>query len=162
MAHMTMFPSAPILRAVDRDRWMVERDYVDQRTGLLILRGFIFDGASIPRGLWRVCGHPMRGDILPAALLHDAEYAAQFGDRKTADEWFRSNLELLGMGPFRAWLFYVAVRVFGGISWKHNSGEVERSRRYIRQGEMPCRNSERSSRKRSGLSKKNKRERRQK
>ena len=36
--------------------------------------GATTDGASIPRFLWRVCGHPLESPRLYAALLHDWIY----------------------------------------------------------------------------------------
>lgn len=39
---------------------------------ILIPRGFIFDGASIPRFFWRIVGHPFHPKRLIAALIHDA------------------------------------------------------------------------------------------
>ena len=128
---VTVFPRSPILRAVDAENWRLMRDYSDRHSGIYIRRGFLFDGASIPRALWRVCGHPMRGDILPAALIHDAMYGAQLVTRADADQWFRSNLELLGMGSFHAFVFYSAVRAFGWIAWNKNKDGIQRVRKLI-------------------------------
>lgn len=38
-----------------------------------VKKGFVFDGASIPRFLWRLCGHPLEAPRIAAEI--DANYA---------------------------------------------------------------------------------------
>ena len=83
--------------------------------------GTTTDGASIPRFLWRVCGHPLEAPRVYAALLHDALYGGQFRDlvptRAAADEIYRDLLIALDVSSFRAYTEYYALRLFGSSHW---------------------------------------------
>ncbi len=79
-------------------------------------KGFVTDGASIPRFLWRVCGHPYEAPQIAAAIYHDYHYATGVLPRYSADLFFRVMLEDCGVGFVRRWIFYFAVRLFG---WRH-------------------------------------------
>jgi len=52
---------------------------------LFVPKGYIFDGASIPRIAWTALGIPPHGEVDAAALAHDALYRAQGGNKP--DEW---------------------------------------------------------------------------
>lgn len=79
------------------------------------------DGASIPRVLWRVCGHPLQYPRVYAALLHDWLYGG--GGRETcptradADAVYRDLLIDLGWGRVKSYTEYCALRLFGGSHW---------------------------------------------
>ncbi len=89
------------------------------KTGRLqILKGYAWDGASGPT--WdRPRKHIMRG-----SLVHDACYqlieeewlhlGLHAENRLIADKLLRQILLEDGMGRFRAWYYYKAVRWFGG------------------------------------------------
>ena len=69
--------------------------------------GATTDGASIPRFLWRVCGHPLMAPRVYAALLHDWIYGGCL-------------LPALGMAPrvhdaLYAGVPYVAVATLDGV-----------------------------------------------
>ena len=82
------------------------------------------DGASIPRFLWRLCGHPLQAPRVYAALLHDWLYTGEEsnGDytqpsdvtRKEADEVYYALLRHFGVPAWRAKVEYWALRLFGG------------------------------------------------
>lgn len=111
--------AAPIIRlplwqeaeAVLMEAWHVE------------VRGFEFtvpagartDGASIPRMLWRVCGHPLETPRVYAATLHDWLYGGGAGGitRKEADECYYALLRHFGVAGWRAKIEYWALRMFG-------------------------------------------------
>ena len=77
--------------------------------------GFVTDGASIPRFLWRICGHPMSTKRLPAAVLHDwFYYSVTDFTRAEADQAYRDGLITLGFPRWKANLEYYALRLFGG------------------------------------------------
>ncbi len=97
----------PVLKARLDGRWEVYLAYCH------VPRGFVTDGASVPRLLWRVCGHPMEAPAVAAAVMHDWDYAAGKVPRADADRRFRENLALCGVGFARRWLFWLAVRLFG-------------------------------------------------
>lgn len=85
---------------------------------IYIKEGFKFDGASIPRALWRVCGHPFTCPRVAAALAHDWLYASHAVDRETADEIYRELQKILGIGFFSRNTEYYTLRFFGGAAWK--------------------------------------------
>lgn len=80
------------------------------------------DGASIPRMLWRVCGHPLQSPRVYAALVHDWLYSADGPGvtRAEADSVYRELLIRFGWGKTRAWVEWAALRVFGAT---HYEGE---------------------------------------
>lgn len=101
---------------------------------LLIPKGFIYDGASVPRWWWSISGLSRDGIHRAAALVHDYIYELK-GDvpatpmplksfprivkfkRKAADQIFRDMLKDVAVADHRVWLAYVGVRAFGGLYW---------------------------------------------
>ena len=78
---------------------------------IYVSRGFVWDGASIPRGLWEEVGCPM--DYAFASCIHDALYRSRLMDRKTADKIFHSALIESGVSKLTAKIIYIAVRAGG-------------------------------------------------
>lgn len=78
--------------------------------------GFICDLASVPKWLaslapdWRQSGR--------AGVLHDWLYRTGKLARDAADAMFRVALRADGVGRFRAWAMYRAVRMFAGGPWR--------------------------------------------
>ncbi|MBO7686543.1 MAG: DUF1353 domain-containing protein [Kiritimatiellae bacterium] len=89
-----------------------------------IAAGTTTDGASIPRFLWRLCGHPLEAPRVYAALLHDWLYTGDESDkdgaqpsdlsRKEADRCYWALLRHFGVPAWRAKIEYWALRMFGG------------------------------------------------
>lgn len=81
------------------------------------------DGASIPRCLWRICGHPLQVPRVYAALVHDWLYGSAFADvpREKADEIYRELQIAFGIPAWKAWTEWAALRLFG---WLHFAGFV--------------------------------------
>jgi hypothetical protein len=77
-------------------------------------RGFICDGASVPRFFWRFLGHPYDRRHLKPGIRHDYGYAVGKVPRKVLDRLYRSDLKEEGLGLVRRNLEYLGVRVFGG------------------------------------------------
>lgn len=96
-----------------------------------IARGFSFDGCSIPRLLWRLCGHPMEIPRVAAALAHDWLYAAHVCDRALADAIYRAICLAIGMSSARAAIEYRALRWFGGSAWKSHGAADQTSARAL-------------------------------
>ena len=86
-----------------------------------IKAGFVFDGASIPRFLWRLCGHPLEAPRIAAALIHDWLYRAQLIDRETADDIFNAICKDVGMTCLRTGPEWAALWLFGRFAWKNNN-----------------------------------------
>lgn len=110
--------------------WSVSGTLPDGRTfRITIARGFTFDGCSIPRFLWRLCGHPMEVPRVAAALAHDWLYAAHLTDRETADQIYRVLCLAVKMGKTRTAIEHRALRWFGGSAWKSHGAADEAAAR---------------------------------
>ena len=123
--------AAPIIRlpistlgekeAVLMEPWTIY--WVAGFADIVIPAGATTDGASIPRFLWRVCGHPLQSPRVYAALAHDWLYRNgwRFGiTRKEADRIYRALLRHFGVSAWRAAVEYRALRWFGARHY--NSG----------------------------------------
>lgn len=94
--------------------------------------GLIYDGASIPKLFWNLIGSPFTGKYRVASLVHDALYASEGLDRKKCDEVFLDLMEQDGVGYFKRYAMYWAVRLGGGLVWKRHTDEsVMESKGYI-------------------------------
>ena len=112
--------------------------FLPDGTEIVIHRGFIFDGGSVPRPFWWLLSPT--GLILIQSLIHDYAYRynqlwqVQNGQvtpymegagRSFWDDLFRQiGRDVNGMSGanFMAWL---AESLFGGISWRKNRGRNE-------------------------------------
>lgn len=117
--------AAPIIRlpittlgekeAVLMEPWTIYR--VDDFYDIEIPAGATTDGASIPRLLWRVCGHPLQAPRVYAAVAHDWIYrnAWRLGfTRREADRIYRALERHFGIGACAAAVEYRVLRWFGG------------------------------------------------
>ena len=118
------FPQ-PELRPIPGERrlYVLVSDYLAQLPysgrWLLIRAGFIFDGASIPRWLWSLIGHPFDPNWCAAALIHDALYAGELRSRKLCDkELLHVMRRTSKIGHDNARKFFIAVDLFGGGVWR--------------------------------------------
>ena len=118
--------AAPIIRlpistlgeteAVLMEDWHVEVLGVE----FTVPAGTTTDGASIPRFLWRLCGHPLQAPRVYAALLHDWLYGVgwQIGiSREMADKIYRALLRHFGVSAWIAGTEYYALRLCGGAHY---------------------------------------------
>lgn len=105
--------------------WHVEGLLPDGRILYLDIKaGFVFDGASIPRALWRVCGHPLEAPRIAAALAHDWIYASKAVPRADADLIYRTICAWVGINAFCRNVEYGALRVCGWVAWNgHTVGD---------------------------------------
>lgn len=118
--NMNMFPDEWVLtdagmRGKSR-LFRLENDfrYVGKYGTITIKKGFVTDGASIPSFLWSVLG-PYQ-EYFNAALIHDYvyTYGKELGyTKKDADYIFLEALEYLGVGFFKRYAMYNAVKYFG-------------------------------------------------
>lgn len=116
-------PSIALPKCAGGDAVLLEPWTVCVRTWRLVVpAGAATDGASIPRALWRVCGHPLEAPRVYAALVHDGLYGYEAwcpGEmtRQEADAVYRDLQILLGISRMRAWTEYAALRLFGASHW---------------------------------------------
>jgi len=112
------------------EHWAVKGRLDDGRVFVIHIKpGFEFDGASIPRALWRVCGHPMECPRLAAALAHDWLYRAHICKREVADQIYRAISRNAGISAFAAGTEYYTLRLFGGSAWDGWNADDQRAAR---------------------------------
>lgn len=126
-----MKPVEPVIRNVpDSDLIELMETYTTSK--LIILEGFKYNGASIPRLLWFLTGHPLSAQNLPGATEHDADYAAQYFSRKEADHRLRDAWIHAGKNKYLAYLMWAFVRLVGWIIWIQVTPEqIRKARQYI-------------------------------
>lgn len=92
-----------------------------------IPRYFKSDGASVPRFFWRLVFPSSDTTALRAAFAHDYIYRTQPKEwtQEEADKMFFDLLIVDGMVRWRAWLAYIALRLFGWFAWKKNAAAKE-------------------------------------
>ena len=85
---------------------------------------FSWDGATIPRWLWWLMGHPLSPQLRWASLWHDigCREAQCIEDRTIADAVFLRLLREAGVGKYRRLAMWAAVRVYGIYKWRCRRG----------------------------------------
>lgn len=100
----------PILKPRDDGRWELAEDYGE------VPKGFVTDGASVPRFLWWLLGAPFEADTIDGSVNHDFDYRTGARPRNVADANFFGRLLLHGVGVCRAFAYWLGVRCVG---WKY-------------------------------------------
>lgn len=105
-------------RAVLVEPWLL--DDLPGVAAVEIPAGFATDGASIPRALWRLCGHPLAAPRVYAAIVHDWLYSggAPGMTRAQADAIYRDLLVCYGVPAAVAVVEWAALRLFGARHWR--------------------------------------------
>ena len=94
--------------------------YKGRRDRFVIPAGFETDLASIPRIFTPLV--TKLGPWNTAAVVHDWLYQVQTTTRKDADGIFRRILKEEGVGGFKRWGMWQAVRLGGWVYWNKNRG----------------------------------------
>lgn len=106
-------------------------DKHDVQYALMVPKGFVCDGASVPRFCWSLLGIHPDGLNRAAALVHDYLYlmsgetktfldgqsAIMNWKRRDADRLFCRILRESGVSKFKRRMMYRAVRIFGRFYW---------------------------------------------
>lgn len=94
---------------------------------LEVPKGFITDGASVPRIFWSIL-YPF-GSYFPAALVHDYLYSKASDDlrvtRAEADKIFLQAMKDVGVGWLTRRTIYRAVRLGGWKGYKKTPLETD-------------------------------------
>jgi len=101
-----------------RGKVLEDITYTNDGISITIKKGFITDGASIPRWLWSFTGSPFVGKYRKAAVLHDYIYRYRLYNKKDADLLFYKIMLESGVSKFKAKLFYLALYFFGRKDFK--------------------------------------------
>ena len=122
------------IEKVDKNRYKLLDDYsrcVYSRC-IIVKRGFVTDGASIPKWLWWLVGSPFTGNYTNAAIIHDALYASEAVNKSFADTMFLKIMEMDGVGWFRRNAMYLAVDMFGHHVWDtHTADSVKEANNFV-------------------------------
>lgn len=109
-----MVGSSRTFRLVSRFR------YISSYGEIVVPKGFITDGASIPSVFWSIIS-PF-GDYFGAAIIHDYLYNhdTEYSNysREEADLIFKEAMFNLGVPWLRRETIYRAVQLFGGLSFR--------------------------------------------
>lgn len=99
-----------VVQPIDKDRFRVYEDY--HYWGICVPKGFVTNGADIPRALWSVFP-PNSPEYLSAVVLHDYLCAnvSEYGYKK-ADEMFYVGMLDIGVAKWKAKLFYKSCRIY--------------------------------------------------
>ena len=98
-------------------KWEVMEDW--SYPGFCIPKGFIFDGASVPRCLWWFLS-PV-GLLLIPGLVHDWGYKNDsWNDRDIVDMLFRQVIKEVTDTTIIPWIAYFAVRLGGWKAWRRH------------------------------------------
>jgi hypothetical protein len=108
----------PVITPRDAHTWELAADFG------IIPRGFVTDGASVPRFFWRILGSPMEPRTCAAAIRHDYAYQTGALSRREADDCFYCDLRASGVRVPRAYLYWLGVRLFGWLHYHNNKGET--------------------------------------
>jgi len=91
-------------------------------TTYLVPKGFVSDGASVPRIFWSII--PRDGVYTPAAVMHDWLYKAGVMSKKDADIIFYKIMRECEVPLWKRRAMYCAVKWFGGWAWrKHRKND---------------------------------------
>ena len=123
MMIIVFIPNNPLLSPNKDGTWTLMADWrvwINDRY-YTIPQGFTTDGASIPRFLWRLCGHPMEAPRLYLAIVHDWFYSGGCPGvtRSYADAVFRDGQICVGVKKTHAYIEWLALRLCGRSHWKN-------------------------------------------
>lgn len=116
-----MEKSKLILKPLSNGKAILLDDYVYSINGydIKVFRGFVTDGASIPKSLqWLYNPY---GKYIKAAVVHDYLYSVYNNtgiNRTLADKIFKHIMKETGVDDRTVRRFYAAVKYFGVTSWK--------------------------------------------
>jgi len=105
--------------------------YENDEISVTVNDGFITDGASTPRFLWRVIGSPFTGLYTGAAVIHDSLYGSHLLSKKDTDNLFLEMMEVEGVSCWKRNAMYYAVKWFGASSWDKKKEVIKRNRKYV-------------------------------
>ena len=84
--------------------------------GIQINKGYSWNGANIPRFLWRLVGSQYNPEFLPASMVHDwlceNKKFIPIDGVKISSDIFRDILILYGVNKIKAWIMAEAVKIF--------------------------------------------------
>lgn len=98
----------------------------------IVPKGFVSDGASIPKFAWSIVGHPF-GEYLESAVIHDYPYKfpdkwhKEYKNKRKRADWLL--LDCMKSQCIKLWkrrIMYRAVRLGGWRFWNDKSVEMDK------------------------------------
>jgi hypothetical protein len=119
------------LRVLGKQRYQLLNSisYIDDNWIITVMKGFMYDGASIPRSLWDNIGCPI--DYAYASAIHDGLYRSRLLGRKDCDKIFYNALLQSGEHKTTALSMYLAVRAGGQQAYDDARHMMAHYRNYI-------------------------------
>lgn len=125
----------PITERAPKNRRKLVQPYELLVPGLIhisIKQGFLYDGLSNPRFLWRVLGHPWQSETEASALVHDALYQTELLPRAQADNIFYQLMIIDEVAKAKAVSYYTGVKSGGWAVWmRHDKDGIRMAREYV-------------------------------
>ncbi len=81
---------------------------------MCVPKGYVSDGASVPRFLWRLLSPCIDPQTLVPSIIHDFLYEWELGTRYDADLFYVAALMHNGYPEWKCILTFAGVRLFGG------------------------------------------------
>lgn len=107
----------------DGKRWrLIERfsvytnQFGEKKVWFEVPEGFMTDFSSIPKIF--IPFLEWRDKFNKASVVHDFLYHTKQFDRKTSDKIFLELQIALGINKYKAYTFYLTVRLFGWLYWR--------------------------------------------
>ena len=104
-------------------QWLSDGENMELQTNLLFLdsqgdewyasKGSIINGASIPKIAWSFVGSPFVGKYRRASIIHDAYCQSKVVSSTKVHSVFYEIMIVDGVYPLKAFLMWLAVRLFG-------------------------------------------------
>ncbi|HDV7508706.1 TPA: DUF1353 domain-containing protein [Campylobacter jejuni] len=107
-----------VIKPYDKDRFELVNDYEFELPCFKgkIEKGFITDGASIPRIFWSLFP-PFKSEYFSACVIHDflCERAISRKDYKIADLALKEAMQVLGCSKFKIFVFYHSCNLYHAL-----------------------------------------------
>lgn len=110
---LTMLPNCMFEVAVEFEYHV---GVADSENVITVKKGFKTDLASVPRFFWFIL--PPHGYYGKAAVIHDCLYRNCYRTRKECDDIFKEAMQVLNVKPWKIWVMYTAVRMWGKSSYR--------------------------------------------
>lgn len=122
------------LEKINKTQYVLLEDITRYALGkrFIIRKGFVTDGASIPKSLWWLVGSPFTGNYTESAVIHDGLYASHLLPKEIADDVFLALMKQDDVNWLRRYAMYTAVALFGVAVWNEVSyTQKTDARRYV-------------------------------
>lgn len=111
-------------------RLLDDLEYENKDFIFTIKKGFVFDGASIPRVLWSSVGCPFGGLYTKPACLHDVLYATHLFSKEQSDLIFLEAMKSCDVEERLRETIYSGVNLFGSKAYEEKE-HIGKNREFL-------------------------------